>query len=49
MPSTRRTLAVTTVAVVAVVTAVALPLFQPWRLFTGKVSTRRSLAPIRSP
>ena len=38
MPRTRRrTLAIATVAVVAVVTAVALPLFQPWRLFTGKV------------
>jgi hypothetical protein len=38
MPRTRRrTLAVTTVAVAAVVAAVALPLFQPWRLFTGKV------------
>lgn len=38
MPSTRRrTLAVATVAVAAVVAAVALPLFQPWRLFTGKV------------
>jgi hypothetical protein len=36
MPSTR-TLAVATVAVAAVVAAVALPLFQPWRLFTGKV------------
>jgi hypothetical protein len=36
MPSTRRrTLAVATVAVAAVVTAVALPLFQPWRLFTA--------------
>jgi hypothetical protein len=38
MPRTRRrTLAVVTVAVAAVVAAVALPLFQPWRLFTGKV------------
>jgi hypothetical protein len=37
MPRSRRTLAITTVAVAAVVTAVALPLFQPWRLFTGKV------------
>jgi hypothetical protein len=38
MPTpTRRTLAVTTVAVAAVVAAVVLPLFQPWRLFTDKV------------
>lgn len=38
MPRTRRrTLAVIAVTVAAVVTAVALPLFQPWRLFTGKV------------
>jgi hypothetical protein len=33
----RRTLAAATVAVAAVVAAVALPLFQPWRLFTDKV------------
>ncbi|MFI5708267.1 DM13 domain-containing protein [Kribbella sp. NPDC051620] len=33
----RRTLAAATMAVAAVVAAVALPLFQPWRLFTGKV------------
>ncbi|WBQ02603.1 DM13 domain-containing protein [Kribbella sp. CA-293567] len=33
----RRTLTIATLAVAAVVTAVALPLFQPWRLFTGKV------------
>jgi len=38
MPRTRRrTLIAATVAVAAVVAAVALPLFQPWRLFTGKV------------
>jgi hypothetical protein len=33
----RRALAVTAVAVTTVVAAVALPLFQPWRLFTDKV------------
>lgn len=33
----RRTLIAAAVAVAAVVAAVALPLFQPWRLFTGKV------------
>lgn len=33
----RRTLIAATVAVAVVVAAVALPLFQPWRLFTGKV------------
>ena len=33
----RRTLAAATVAVAAAVAAVALPLFQPWRLFTDKV------------
>lgn len=38
MPApTRRTPAVATVAVAVVVLAVALPLFQPWRLFTDKV------------
>jgi hypothetical protein len=38
MPApTRRRAAVATVAVAAVVMAVALPLFQPWRLFTDKV------------
>lgn len=38
MPSPgRRTAAITTAAVAAVVAAVALPLFQPWRLFTDKV------------
>jgi hypothetical protein len=38
MPSTRRrTLAVAAVAAAAVVAAVALPLFQPWRLFTAHV------------
>ena len=33
----RRAVAVTVVAVAAVVAAVALPLFQPWRLFTDTV------------
>ena len=33
----RRAVAVTALAVAAVVAAVALPLFQPWRLFTDKV------------
>ncbi|WP_020390323.1 DM13 domain-containing protein [Kribbella catacumbae] len=33
----RRTLIAATAAAAVVVTAVALPLFQPWRLFTGKV------------
>ncbi|TDU86976.1 electron transfer DM13 [Kribbella voronezhensis] len=38
MPTpSRRTVAVTALAVAAVVAAVALPLFQPWRLFTDKV------------
>jgi hypothetical protein len=38
MPSTRRrTVVVATVTAAAVVAAVALPLFQPWRLFTGRV------------
>ncbi|GAA1605501.1 DM13 domain-containing protein [Kribbella sancticallisti] len=38
MPApTRRTLVVAAVAVAAVVAAVALPLFQPWRLVTDKV------------
>lgn len=38
MPSpSRRTIAVATVAVAIVVAAVALPLFQPWRIFTDKV------------
>ena len=35
--SRRRTVAVAAVAVAAVVMAVALPLFQPWRLVTDKV------------
>jgi hypothetical protein len=35
--SRTRTLIVAAVAAAVVVTAVALPLFQPWRLFTGKV------------
>ncbi|MEV8372243.1 DM13 domain-containing protein [Kribbella sp. NPDC056861] len=35
--SRTRTLIVAAVTVAVVVTAVALPLFQPWRLFTGKV------------
>ena len=33
----RRAVAGTAVAAAAVVAAVALPLFQPWRLFTDKV------------
>ncbi|TCM50391.1 DM13 domain-containing protein [Kribbella sp. VKM Ac-2568] len=38
MPTpSRRAVAVTVVAVAAVVAAVALPLFQPWRLFTDTV------------
>jgi hypothetical protein len=38
MPTpSRRAIAVTAFAVAAVVAAVALPLFQPWRLFTDKL------------
>jgi electron transfer DM13 len=37
MPSTRRRTVVVVTVAAAVVAAVALPLFQPWRLFTGRV------------
>lgn len=37
MSARRRTIAVTAAAAVVVATAIALPLFQPWRIFTDKV------------